>query len=224
MGDKPARRFFVDLRRRNEFDEWGLELQGGWSGGATWVEVAYVRRSTPAARAGIRRGDRILTVNDVFVVFSEVRDVMEVLNRGGALVAWLEVERPTVRAEFHTRDLGPRETRGAGQAGGRVTDIISERYSIRSPRHYNWSVEIRCPDQVIIMMLFRELFDPLPIAELEKIHEIVRQDKHLAGPNIESSLVTRKTLDNCVDFVTSRKANEFVSKYYKRKSPETRGT
>ena len=46
MGDKPARRFFVDLRRRNEFDEWGLELQGGWSGGATWVEVAYVRQGS----------------------------------------------------------------------------------------------------------------------------------------------------------------------------------
>ena len=55
MGDQPARKFFVDLRRRNEFDEWGLELRGGWRGGDTWVEVAYVRRDTPADLAGIRQ-------------------------------------------------------------------------------------------------------------------------------------------------------------------------
>ena len=55
MGDQPARKFFVDLRRRNEFDEWGLELRGGWRGGDTWVEVAYVRRGTPADLAGIRQ-------------------------------------------------------------------------------------------------------------------------------------------------------------------------
>ena len=142
MGDKPARRFFVDLRRRNEFDEWGLELQGGWSGGATWVEVAYVRRNTPGAKAGIRRGDRLVTVNDEFVVFSEVREVMEALNRDGASVAWLEVERPTVRQEYFSRELGERTQSTAAEvmsrAGGNVRDIISERYSIRSPRHYNW--------------------------------------------------------------------------------------
>ena len=144
MGEKPARRFYLDLRRRNEFDEWGLELQGGWSGGDTWVEVAYVRRNTPAERAGVRSGDRLVTVNDVFVVFSEVREVMEVLNRQGATVAWLELERPTVRQEILNRELGVRKQPSAAEVmrsvGGSVRDIISERYSIRSPRHYNWSV------------------------------------------------------------------------------------
>ena len=93
MGDTPARRFFVDLRRRNEFDEWGMELAGGWRDGATWMEVAYVRANTPAHVAGIRRGDRLLTVNDTFVVFLPVRDVMDVLNSNSSLVAWLELER-----------------------------------------------------------------------------------------------------------------------------------
>lgn len=93
MGDKPARKYFTDLRRRNEFDEWGFELVGGWSEGATWIEVAYVRRNTPAERAGIRSGDRLITVNDVFVVFLPVNDVMNTLNRDKQLVAWLELER-----------------------------------------------------------------------------------------------------------------------------------
>ena len=145
MGDKPARRFYLDLRRRNEFDEWGLELQGGWSGGETcWVEVAYVRRNTPGDRAGVRRGDRLVTVNDVFVVFSDVREVMKILDRQGATVAWLELERPTVRQEILNRELGVRKQSSAAEVmrsvGGSVQDIISERYSIRSPRHYNWSV------------------------------------------------------------------------------------
>ena len=108
MGDQPARKFFVDLRRRNEFDEWGLELRGGWRGGDTWVEVAYVRRDTPADLAGIRQpqlvsltssimwcvcraGDRLVTVNDTFVVFLPVAEVEELLSEGGATVAWLEV-------------------------------------------------------------------------------------------------------------------------------------
>ena len=26
MGEMPARKFFTELRRRNEFDEWGMEL------------------------------------------------------------------------------------------------------------------------------------------------------------------------------------------------------
>ena len=233
MGDKPARRFYVDLRRRNEFDEWGLELQGGWSGTDTWVEVAYVRRDTPGHRAGVRRGDRLITVNDVFVVFSEVREVMEVLNSQGATVAWLELERPTVRQEILNRDLGARKLASAAEvmrsAGGSVRDIIQERYSIRSPRHYNWSV-ITTSGSIIFVeynVLNRELSDPLPIAELEKIHEIVRQDKVRAQPVTvsEPSLETKKTMHSKDSsyFETTRKANEFVSKFYKSKTDKTRG-
>ena len=43
MGDKPARKFFVELRRRNEFDEWGIELVGGWGDGMhqniVWLQL-----------------------------------------------------------------------------------------------------------------------------------------------------------------------------------------
>ena len=92
MGDSPARRYCTDLRRRNEFDEWGCELVGGWSDGATWIEVAYVRSNTPAERAGLRSGDRLITVNDVFVVFLPVTQVINTLNKDGQLVAWLELE------------------------------------------------------------------------------------------------------------------------------------
>ena len=67
MGDQPARKFFVDLRRRNEFDEWGLELRGGWRGGDTWVEVAYVRRDTPADLAGIRQPQLISPSSSIMV-------------------------------------------------------------------------------------------------------------------------------------------------------------
>ena len=76
-------------------------------------------------------------------------------------------------------------------------------------------------------MLNRELSDPLPIAELEKIHEIVRQDKVRALPvtQREHSLETKKTINHKDSsyFVTTRKANEFVSKFYKRKTDKTRG-
>ena len=69
----------------------------------------------------------------------------------------------------------------------------------------------------------RELLDPLPIAELEKIHEIVRQDKDkdraLSVPEKEHPLETKKTKDqrDISYYVTTRKANEFVSKFFKRK-------
>ena len=43
MGDQPARRFYCEMRRRNEFDCWGLEVSGGWGDGQTWCEVSYVR-------------------------------------------------------------------------------------------------------------------------------------------------------------------------------------
>lgn len=65
------------------------------------------------------------------------------------------------------------------------------------------------------------MLDPLPIAELEKIHEIVRQDKDraLPVPENEHPLETKKTKDqrDISYYVTTRKANEFVSKFFKRK-------
>ena len=60
MGDQPARRFYCEMRRRNEFDCWGLELAGGWAEGQTWCEVSYVRWVTVTvvmwSTAGENRG------------------------------------------------------------------------------------------------------------------------------------------------------------------------
>ena len=71
--------------------------------------------------------------------------------------------------------------------------------------------------------VFRQLSDPLPIAELEKIHEIVRQDRPVT--NIEQSRTAKKTLDHkdSSDFVTTKKANDFVSKFYQKKMDINRG-
>ena len=56
MGDQPARKFYAEMRRRNEFDEWGLELAGGWGEGedSTWMEVIYVRYSEGRTVSGLR--------------------------------------------------------------------------------------------------------------------------------------------------------------------------
>ena len=51
------------------------------------------RGNTPAERCGLRLGDRLITVNDVFVVFLTSQEVLQVLNMNNTLVAWLEVER-----------------------------------------------------------------------------------------------------------------------------------
>ena len=106
-----------------------------------------------------RAGDRLVTVNDTFVVFLPVAEVEELLSEGGATVAWLEVlyctvlyctilctvlqlERPTVRAEFQARELARRQPSARevmeAVAGGGVRELISDRYSIWSPRHYHW--------------------------------------------------------------------------------------
>ena len=55
--------------------------------------ILTLRGDTPAERAGLRLGDRLITVNDVFVVFLSSKEVLQVLNMNNTLVAWLEVER-----------------------------------------------------------------------------------------------------------------------------------
>jgi len=199
MGEMPARKFFTELRRRNEFDEWGMELVGGWNESATWVEVAYVRRGTPADCAGIRRGDRLISVNDTFTVFLPVLDVMETLNKDQKLVAWLEIERPTVREEYHAREMVVKHVSFHDSTrGSSVNDIISDRYSIRSPRHYNW-----------------QLLDPLPLAEKEAVHNLVRQDKI---EDFCSKKYKNSAREECYnDFLTAKRTCNFVNKYYKHK-------
>ena len=51
-----------------------------------------MRPGTSAATAGLRSGDRLVTVNEVFVVFLPVSEVMSALNMD-QLVACVEFER-----------------------------------------------------------------------------------------------------------------------------------
>ena len=54
MGDEPARKFYSEMRRRNEFEEWGLEVSGGWADGTTWLEVVYVRSELLTSSLGTK--------------------------------------------------------------------------------------------------------------------------------------------------------------------------
>ena len=56
------------------------------------VEISSIRPGTAADKAGLRPGDRLVTVNEVMVVFLPVSDVMMALNMN-ELVAYLEFER-----------------------------------------------------------------------------------------------------------------------------------
>ena len=56
------------------------------------VEISSIRPGTAADKAGLRPGDRLVTVNEVMVVFLPVSDVMIALNMN-ELVAYLEFER-----------------------------------------------------------------------------------------------------------------------------------
>ena len=57
-----------------------------------FVEISSIRPGTAADKAGLRPGDRLVTVNEVMVVFLPVSDVMMALNMN-ELVAYLEFER-----------------------------------------------------------------------------------------------------------------------------------
>ena len=56
------------------------------------LEIRHIRPGTSADIAGLRSGDRLVTVNEVLVVFLPVKDVMIALNME-ELVANIEFER-----------------------------------------------------------------------------------------------------------------------------------
>lgn len=65
--------------------------------------------------------------------------------------------------------------------------------------------------------------DPLPLAEKEKIHNAVRQDLKEVVKREETEMSSyaemqklKKPIDS--DFLTTRKACSFVSKYYKNQA------
>ena len=69
--------------------------------------------------------------------------------------------------------------------------------------------------------------NPLPLAEKEKIHNVVRQDLKENSRSQENELSSylemqkqKKPMDS--DFLTTRKACSFVNKYYKN-STQIRG-
>ena len=56
--------------------------------------------------------------------------------------------------------------------------------------------------------------EPLPLAEKESIHNLVKQDRTLKS-NEEFSVSLNKSKQNQADFQTLSKVRNFVSKYYK---------
>ena len=56
--------------------------------------------------------------------------------------------------------------------------------------------------------------EPLPLAEKESIHNIVKQDRELKS-NEEFTVALNKSKQNQADFQTISKVRNFVSKYYK---------
>merc|ERR1711915_957365 len=105
---------------------------------------------------GLRPGDRLVTVNEVMVVFLPVFDVMKALNMD-KLVANIEFERPTYRGEFQRRDLVRTQ---ANTREAVVMDMITDKFSVRSERNTS-----------------RTILDKVSLADKRVIHEMVRQDK-----------------------------------------------
>jgi len=56
--------------------------------------------------------------------------------------------------------------------------------------------------------------DPLPLAEKENIHNLVKQDRKLKSDE-EFTVTLTKSKQNQSDFQTISKVRHFVSKYYK---------
>lgn len=56
--------------------------------------------------------------------------------------------------------------------------------------------------------------DPLPLAEKENIHNLVKQDRKLKSDE-EFTVTLTKSKQNQSDFQTISKVRNFVSKYYK---------
>lgn len=56
--------------------------------------------------------------------------------------------------------------------------------------------------------------DPLPLAEKESIHNLVKQDRKLKSDE-EFTVTLTKSKQNQSDFQTISKVRNFVSKYYK---------
>ena len=56
--------------------------------------------------------------------------------------------------------------------------------------------------------------EPLPLAEKESIHNLVKQDKNLKS-NEEFAVALNKSKQSQADFQTISKVRNFVSKYYK---------
>ena len=57
--------------------------------------------------------------------------------------------------------------------------------------------------------------DPLPLADKESVHNLVRQDRNNTSQNYHDNSKHRKIHDNKTDFQTLSKVRNFVSKYYK---------
>ena len=57
-----------------------------------FLEISHVMPGKPAATAGLRSGDRLITVNEVMVIFLPISDVMMALNMD-QLMAYVEFER-----------------------------------------------------------------------------------------------------------------------------------
>ena len=56
--------------------------------------------------------------------------------------------------------------------------------------------------------------EPLPLAEKESVHNLVKQDRELKS-NEEFTVALNKSKQNQSDFQTLSKVRNFVSKYYK---------
>merc|ERR1712156_687432 len=86
-----------------------------------------------AEKGGIVIGDRLVTVNEVFVVFLPVRDVMIAFDIVDT-VARVEFERPTRRSESASREAVRRGIRREN-VGVEMKSMLSTENSIYSPRN-----------------------------------------------------------------------------------------